>query len=118
MNVDFTIYDNAGRILQIGSVPENMVEGQAGPGRNVLEGAFDAALMYVADGVAVARPGNPTQLAGTTLTNVPVPATVKINGTAYPTNEATVTLDLIYPSTYEIVVSAFPYQDKTFTVTT
>jgi hypothetical protein len=118
MNTDFLIYDDSGRILMTGSVPGSVLELQASPGRNLLEGAANAATDYVAAGEVLPRPLNPTTLAGTTLTNVPIPATVKINGTAYPTNEATVVLDLTYPSTYEIVVSAFPYLDKTFTVTT
>ena len=71
---------------------------------------------YVANGAVVPRPANPTTIAGTILSNVPVPAVVSINGTPFATADASVDLGLTLMGTYKVVVKAFPYLDKTFTV--
>jgi hypothetical protein len=127
MNKNYIVYGDSGSILQTGSVPDTMLQLQASPGRNVIEGVADIVTDYVKRNVmvddvpidvVVPRPVNPTTLSGTTLSNVPVPARIRINSTYYDTNEATAELGLPALSTYTVTVMAFPYLDKTFTVTT
>lgn len=75
------------------------------------------------EGKAKLRLANTAVLTGSTLTQVPVPATVKVGVkgsdavTEYATNEATVELGFTYAGTYTVTVSAFPYLDAEFEVT-
>lgn len=72
--------------------------------------------VYVLDGEVVDRPENPATVSGSALENVPVPATIIINGTSYDTNESRVELGFSQPGTYDVKVVAWPYLDKEFTV--
>lgn len=71
---------------------------------------------YVLNGVATAKPVNPTTVSGDTLLNVPIPAKVLINNAPYDTNEATVELSFTHPGTYNVKVIAWPYLDKEFLI--
>jgi hypothetical protein len=118
MNVEYAIYDTAtGRIKYKGSVPEFMLEAQAALG-GLYVGEVDFHTDYIVAGVKTARPVSPVTLAGTTLSNVPVPAKVRVNAMFYDTTDSTVELTLPALGTYSITVIAFPYLDKSFTVTT
>lgn len=74
---------------------------------------------HVVGGAAVPRPANPALLSGTTLSALPVPSTVTINGIAYTVDDGE--LEMIFPraGTYAIsVASPFPFLDASFTITT
>lgn len=111
---DFAKYDDEGRILATGSMPESMLELQEG---NIYVGTVDPLREYIADGVAAPRPVNPAALSGTTLTNLPVPCVIQINDSQYPCSDATATLRFAQVGTYTVTVIAFPYLDARFTVT-
>lgn len=81
-----------------------------------VEGEWYGQPVYVLNGEVVPRPENPTIVSGQTLENVPVPATVIINGVRYETNESRVELGFSQPGTYAVRVVAWPYLDKEFTV--
>jgi hypothetical protein len=81
-----------------------------------VEGDWNTKLFYVLDGMAVPRPENPTTISNEALENVPVPATVIINGVSYETNESRVELGFSQPGTYDVKVVAWPYLDKEFSV--
>lgn len=72
---------------------------------------------YVAHQQVVARPASPVQLEGTTLSQLPVPAELHIDGVAYALEAPTVTLEFPLPGTYTLRVVAFPYLDWTGEVT-
>lgn len=81
-----------------------------------IEGEWYGQLVYVLNGEVVPRPENPTTVSGQTLENVPVPATVIVNGTRYETNESRVELGFSQPGTYAVKVVAWPHLDKEFSV--
>lgn len=80
-----------------------------------VDGEHDPATMYVNNGEAVARPVQATILDGTTLMHLPVPCVIEINGTEYECDDDTAELVFDQHATYNIVVRAWPYQDKEFT---
>lgn len=81
-----------------------------------IEGEWYGKPFYALNGEAVARPENPTTVSGQALENVPVPATVIINGVSYETNESRVELGFSQPGTYAVKVVAWPHLDKEFNV--
>ena len=81
-----------------------------------VEGAWWGKPVYVVDGEVVSRPENPAVVSDQKLENVPVPATVIVNGTSYETNESTVELGFNQPGTYTVKVVAWPYLDKEFII--
>ena len=81
-----------------------------------VEGAWFGQNKYVSEGVVLSRPDNTATVSGQTLENVPIPATVIVNGSSYETNEATIELDFNQPGTYLIKVVAWPYLDKEFLI--
>lgn len=81
-----------------------------------VDGAWFGQDVYVSDGSVTPRPENPTTVSGQALENVPVPATVIINGTSYETNEARVELGFNQPGMYTVKVVAWPHFDKEFSV--
>jgi len=81
-----------------------------------VEGSWLGKPVYVVNGEVLPQPENPTTLTGTTLTGVPVPATVYINDTSYETTEAVVELGFDLPGTYTVKVVAWPHLDKEFVI--
>ncbi len=112
---EFTRYDTNGRVLVTGSVPEAMIELQGGL---IVHGKIDGRTHYVFEGTATPRPQNPATLSGADLSGLPAPCQIIINGVVYECEEATATLDFTYPGNYDVRVSAFPYLDAVFEVTT
>jgi hypothetical protein len=80
-----------------------------------IEGFWDGKLYYVVDGTATLRPDCPAVLDGLTLTNLPVPCVLEINGTQYNANQTEVELDLVQ-GLFIIKIIAFPYLDGVFNV--
>lgn len=85
-------------------------------GRSWVDGRFEGGTHYVRDGAAILRPANPAVLTGLQLSGLPVPCTIRINGTAYPCSEAVADLQFDQPGTYAVRVEAWPYLDKEFNV--
>jgi len=83
-----------------------------------IESAWDRLTHYVLDGEAVERPINPAILTNQTLTNLPVPCKIIINGTEYDCDDTVVDLDLPMVNEYLITVVAFPFLDAEFEIET
>lgn len=81
-------------------------------------GIWDRLTHYVLDGKAVERPVNTATLNNQTLTNLPVPCKIIINGTEYKSTESMVELDFPMVNEYFITVVAFPYLDAEFKIET
>ena len=109
----FAKYDDAGRILFTGDVPEEMVELQ---GENVYVGAIDGATQYVVAGKIAERPRNRAVLVGRELANLPVPCQIQINGTTYDCVDGRASLNFAYPGTYRIRITGFPCLDAEFEI--
>jgi len=116
MNASYIKYNDVGRILFKGEVPESMLELQGTLGVDILRGHADPAKDYVRDGQVLPRPANRTELAGHTLIGLPRPCVIRINGAAYPCDEPVAVLSFPYPATYQISIEAFPYLDAAFTL--
>jgi len=114
----YMIADATGKIVGLGNIPAFMLEFQVPPpgGSHVL-GTGDQAVHYIQDGVRTARPTNPSTLSGTTLSNVPNPSTVAINGKSYAVTDGTLEMSFPQPGTYAITVSSpFPMLPAKFSI--
>jgi hypothetical protein len=120
-NITFITYDATGRILCLGSCPESQVENAeihaASKGWHVAQvvGQVDLLAHYAPGGDITPRPGNPAALNGHTLSSLPAPCRISVNGEAFDCNEPSATLTLP-PGEYPITVSAWPYLDANFTL--
>ncbi|MFA5663445.1 hypothetical protein [Castellaniella sp.] len=85
-------------------------------GRYWVGGRYEAATHYIDAGVATERPVNPAQLDGLTLTDLPVPSMIHINGVAYECNDTSVELGFDQPGSYAVRVQAWPYLDAEFSI--
>lgn len=118
MNASFVLYEKqTGRITGHGNSQPSTFSFYVTETIGLIEAnPVDTDLFYVANGSIQPRPENPSQLVGKQLVNVPVPATIRINNTTYPSSEPTVDLSFTYPGTYHVTVEAFPMKPKQFTV--
>jgi hypothetical protein len=118
MITPYLVHDATGRILRTGQCPQEMVQLQAMDGNTALEGQASDLTDYVSNGVVLPRPVNPATLSGLQLQNVPLPAALWFDGATYALTESTVDLTFDAPGAHVLTLQAFPYLDKTFTVTT
>ena len=114
---DVTLYDDTGRILSVVAASPSTLQGYLDAGVHLLFGLGDWRTQMVVDHELAPRPANPTRLDGLTLTDLPAPATIAINGAQYACPDTTATLSFKYPGLYKIRVQAWPYLDADFTVT-
>lgn len=112
-----SFYDADGHIVGVMSGPHDCIvaTGQHNQQRWV-DGRSDPDTHYVKQGVLTPRPQNPAVLDGGTLSGLPVPSTINIGGVDYPCDEPVAELAFDQPGTYRIVVRAWPYLNKEFTV--
>lgn len=114
---EVSLHDSTGRIhtilsgdaVGIQNTLDNTTDGW-------VEGSWDTHNKYVSNGQVLDRPENPTTLSGLTLSNVPVPSTIKISGQFYEVTESIVELEFNLPGTYKVTVYSWPCLDKEFTV--
>ncbi|KUM02788.1 hypothetical protein KIF53_15295 [Chromobacterium subtsugae] len=118
MPIDIIEYDDAGRILQVGtSRPEN-IQLDVAAGKRILVGAADPLTQYVRDGAVAPRPLAGAVLDGMTLRQLPAPCQLILDGTPYPCPDEVCELSFAHPGRHQIVVDAFPMQTAVFEVTT
>lgn len=79
--------------------------------KTLIEGSADPDIHYIKDGQITERPLQQTKLDGLTLTDLPVPCTILINGTPYERDSDTAELEFDQPTSYEIRVESWPYQE-------
>lgn len=111
----FAKYDETGRVLFHGDVPESMLALQ---GERIFAGEIDGHTHYVVDGAARLRPKSRAVRVGDNLMNLPIPCTILINGRAYECKDGVAALTFTYPGTYRVIVQAFPFLDAEFEITT
>lgn len=115
MMLTFSKYNATGKVLWHGAVPDTMLNMQDD---TIVFGAVDPATEYVLDRTIVPRRACPAALNGATLTGLPVPCTLTVNGQDYAVAETAVTLSFPHPGDYEMKVVYWPYMDATFSVRT
>ena len=79
-------------------------------------GLVDPSKHHYPRGVVRDRPAQDSTLNGMTLSGLPKPCTVLINGAAYDVDDGIAELSFNQPGTYHIVVRAWPYLDKEFDI--
>lgn len=105
----FTKYDEQGRILFHGDVPENLIDAQ---GENVCIGYESSNTHFVKDGAFSKRNVSPVRIGNDkTLQNIPIGAVIFINDQAYPAVDPVCSIEFTYPGIYRIRVECFPYLD-------
>ncbi len=112
-----SFYDADGRIVGVMSGPRDCIvaTGQSNQ-QQWVEGGSDPETHYVQQGVLTPRPENPAVLSGTTLSALPVPCIITIRGMDYSCGESVAELAFDQPGVYPVVVQAWPYLNKEFTV--
>lgn len=114
-----SFYETDGRIVSQLSGDEVVIDSTKENTKDLwIDGEWSGQTHYVLDGKATQRPINPATLDNLTLSNLPVPCKISINGTEYDIDESEVELDLPMVNEYLIRVIAFPYLDAEFTIET
>lgn len=113
-----TLYErDSGRIIgSISSSPDQLDLNRRVTEHAVLEGHYESEVYFVSNGKAVRRPELQVTLQGTEFSNIPLPATLSINGKEYVVNESTVSLTFDQPGAYILRLESWPYLPKEFTI--
>ena len=109
MNQDYIEYDDKGQIISVYSLAPELYE--LNKDKQMMEGIADPNQHYIKNGEIADRPKQQTKLTNTTLSNLPAPCTIYINGTPYECDSDTAELEFDQPTTYTIRVESWPYQD-------
>lgn len=114
----FLVYDNAtGHILRTGCCPDDHLGMQASAGETAIEGEADDAMHYIRDGLVTDKMAIAATLSGTTISGLPIPATVTVEGVRYDVTDGVAELSFNLPGTYQVKVEALHYLPKTFEIT-
>lgn len=113
-NVKFIRYRERGEIYAWGECQQIIYEQMDG-----LKMLADASgeTHWVSDGEVLEKTPCPAFLDGLTLRDVPVPATVSIDGARYPTDEPVVELTFNHPGIYTVTIESIPHMPISFMVT-
>jgi len=126
--IDYIVYDKfTGKITRTGYCPDNDFQLQAIYNNEaVLEGQTNDILFYVVNSIVMPKPENPSiidkllMLADgldlTTISLLPNPSTVTLDGTSYEVTDGILEFTLDVPGTYKIKIDSFPFKDLTFEV--
>jgi hypothetical protein len=111
-----TFYESNGAITAVLQGDQIVIDAnKAATTENWIDGLWDGKTHYVLDGTATLRPDCPALLDGSTLTYLPAPCVIDINGVHYDCNEDTAEIDLGLGA-HQITVLAFPYLNGVFNV--
>lgn len=113
--INYVRSDAQGRIIQWGTMRADVVASVESEGFIPGQGTTDT--HYVANGVVFEKATCPAYLDGMTLRNVPVPATLTIDGTTYEATEPTIELSFNLPGTYKLLIESIPHLTLTLEVT-
>ena len=109
MNQNYIEYDRNGRIVSVLRLAPELYE--LNKDKQLMLGSADPETHYIKNGAITKRPTQLTQFNNSTLTNLPAPCTIYINGTPYECESDTAELEFDQPTTYTIRVESWPYQE-------
>jgi hypothetical protein len=110
--IDVTYYDKSTGVLgEAWFYPSEESKDLNVQGRDYVDGKWDSRTHYILNGEVTERPTQSTTLDGRTLTGLPIPATLHIDGETYEVDDGEAELDFILPGTYRLRVVAWPYRD-------
>ena len=107
---NYVEFDEVGRITSTLLIDDDVYQLNS-RSLNLIKGKADPTTQYIKDGQITDRPIQQTKLNGLTLTGLPAPCTIYINGTPYECESDTAELEFDQPTTYTIRVESWPYQD-------
>ena len=107
---NYVEFDEVGRITSTLLIDDDVYQLNS-RNLNLIKGKADPTTQYIKNGQITDRPIQQTKLNGLTLTGLPAPCTIFINGTPYDCDSDTAELEFDQPTTYTIRVEAWPYQD-------
>lgn len=107
-----SIYNLHGELIKIvsGSVKTLSVQ-EIPEGGGYVEGGWDGRFYYVVDDTPTERPAMSCQTNSTTISNLPIPCSVTVNGETIEVPDGTLELSFGIPGTYKVKVVAWPYLD-------
>lgn len=110
----YLVYNKiSGEIVKSVNCPESMISLQVDEGSNYIEhDSVDDTKFYLVNGEVASRPTFSESVAGTTISNLPIPTTIQTNGSSYTITDGSAELSFSLPGTYKVYLSSFPYQDK------
>lgn len=115
------VYDlNSGNILRFIEAPESMITYQYTEGTEgivLYSGIISDMEFYILNETVTPRPTFSESISGTTISGLPIPTTVLVEGIPYTITDGSAELVFSLPGTYKIKLSSFPYQDKEVEVT-
>lgn len=117
--VPYIVADAAGVIVKTGLAPLNLVDAQAGAGEQAFVGSANDVTDYIdlAAQAVVKKPAIQPTVTGTTLTGLPVPCEVAVEGQTLITADGSIDLIFDIPGSYAVVLRAALYLDTALTVT-
>lgn len=118
MGTDIVLFDARGAIRLVANLSPETLELYESLylGRMLVSIVADMVTDYVLGDAITPRPANPATLVGTTLSSLPAPCTITINGTEYACDDNFAELAFTHPGSYKIQVAAWPYLDADFEV--
>jgi len=79
--------------------------------------SVDDTKFYIVNDSVTPRPTFSESISGTVISNLPIPTTVRTNGSSYTIDDGSAELSFSLPGTYRVYLSSFPYQYKVVEVT-
>lgn len=117
MTSTFTIYEpNTGRLRWTVRCPDFIVEVNIPPGMSCVDGEWSPYSYFVFNGEPRERPAIEVVIDGHTISNLPIPCTVKIDGQRYEVDDGVMELDSNHPGPHTLSVEAFPYKPTKITL--
>lgn len=109
--MNFIVYNEAGRILRVGSCPDGKEYLQQAEDEFVLIGIADSNTNYINNNKVMTREPLPYKVIGNML-EVPIGTSVTIDNNLYGNTESgEIEFDIPKEDTYEVRLSLFPYTD-------
>lgn len=115
--ISYVIYKSDGRIVGSGyNFEENIFLSHGELLLTCEVGTVITRSNYVSNGEVKERPTLPTTLSGLTLNDVPLGASVLIEGQSYTATSETIELEFSLPGIYTVTIEKWPYITKELTV--
>ena len=116
--MDISFYDTTGKITGSAQLKDDLYDMMKGaPGTQPhVDGNHWGKPVYVLEGIVTDRPANPATISGHNLSTLPIPCKIRIRTQTYDCTKDTAELTFNFPGTYPVIVSAWPYLDKEFSV--
>ncbi len=104
--VYYVVYNPDGGIELFGTSDYNFVRSKIDAGEPWLMGKGDFRTHYVKDGEITLKTPGTAVLSGMTITGLPTPCTIEVDGVTFEVTDGVAELELPTPGTYDVTVKA------------